>query len=239
MRKALTVARRELGGYFYSPMAYVVGALFLLVAGWWFFHSIFRPGQEASLRSLFEVLARIMVFAAPLLTMRLMSEEYRSGTIEKLITSPVSEPAIIVGKFLGVLGFYGALLGSTLVFLVLVSAYGRPDAGVALMGYLGMALLGAAFLAVGLFTSCLTRYQIVAALLAIAILAVFALLMQQVSASAGQEWVRDAAAKVNAMSHFRDFAQGMFDTRGLVYFLSATAIFLFLSVKALESRRWR
>jgi ABC-2 type transport system permease protein len=239
MHKALTVAKRELGGYFFSPMAYVIGALFLLAAGVWFFHGIFRPGQEASLRGLFEAMANIMVFTAPLLTMRLVSEEYRSGTIEKLITSPLSETQIIVGKFLGVLCFYAALLAATLVFLVLVACYGRPDAGVAAMGYVGMLLLGAAFLAVGLFTSCLTKYQILAALVAIAILSLFALLMRPIAAGADQEWLRQLAANLNAMTRFSDFARGMFDTRGLVYFLSATAIFLFLSVKALESRRWR
>jgi ABC-2 type transport system permease protein len=238
MQKALTVARRELGGYFFSPMAYVIGALFLLAAAVWFFHFIFRPGEEASLRGLFEALAHIMVFTAPLLTMRLMSEEYRSGTIEKLTTAPISEAQIVAGKFLGVMGFYAALLATTLVFLGLIISYARPDPGVALMGYLGMLLLGAAFLAVGLFTSCLTRYQILAALVAVGILALFGLLMTPIVEKA-PEWLGNVAAKMNAMTYFRDFAKGLFDTRGLVYFLSATAIFLFFAVKALESRRWR
>lgn len=238
MHKALTVARRELGGYFYSPMAYVVGALFLLASGVWFFHSIFRPGEEASLRRLFEAMAQIMVFTAPLLTMRLVSEEYRSGTIEKLITSPISEAEIIAGKFLGVFAFYAAIQATTLVFLVLVASFAQPDPGVALMGYLGMLLLGATFLSVGLFTSCLTKYQVLAALVAVAILSLFALLMQPIVAY-GPEWMRGVAAKLNAMTYFRDFAKGMFDTRGLVYFASSSAIFLFLAVKALESRRWR
>jgi ABC-2 type transport system permease protein len=238
MTKSFTVARRELGGYFYSPMAYVIGALFLLAAAAWFFDSIFRPGQEASLRSLFEALAKLMVFTAPLLTMRLMSEEYRSGTIETLVTAPVSEAEIVIGKFLGVLGFYAALLATTLVFLVLIASFAQPDPGVAVMGYLGMLLLGAAFLAVGLFTSCLTRYQILAALVAVAILALFALLMGPI-VEKGPLWLAGVAAKLNAMSYLRDFAQGKFDTRGLVYFVSATAIFLFFAVKALESRRWR
>jgi ABC-2 type transport system permease protein len=238
MTKSFTVAKRELGGYFYSPMAYVIGALFLLAAAAWFFNSIFRPGEEASLRSLFEAMAKIMVFTAPLLTMRLMSEEYRSGTIETLVTAPVSEAEIIVGKFLGVLGFYAALLATTLVFMILIASYAQPDPGVALMGYLGMLLLGAAFLSVGIFTSCLTRYQILAALVAVAILALFALLMAPIVERA-PDWLGNVAAKLNAMSYLRDFAQGKFDTRGLVYFVSATAIFLFFAVKALESRRWR
>ncbi|MDP7162812.1 MAG: ABC transporter permease, partial [Phycisphaerae bacterium] len=101
MRKTLILARRELAGYFFSPMAYVIGALFLLASGMWFFHAIFRSGHEASLRPLFEAMAYIMVFATPLLTMRLVSEEFRSGTIETLMTAPVTETQVILGKFLG------------------------------------------------------------------------------------------------------------------------------------------
>ncbi|MHC4295413.1 MAG: ABC transporter permease, partial [Planctomycetota bacterium] len=163
MRKAFVVARREIASYFFSPMAYVIGALFLLSSGMWFFHRIFVPGQEASLRPLFDAMAYIMVFATPLLTMRLISEEFHSGTIETLITAPITDAEIIVGKFLGVMGFYLALLGGTLIFLILMRLYGQPDPGVAVMGYLGMVLLGAAFASVGLFASTLTRYQLVAA----------------------------------------------------------------------------
>jgi len=246
MRKAIVLARRELGGYFFSPMAYGIGALFLAVSGGFFFFGfplfnidpVFQPGAEASLRQLFMDLAYIMVFIAPLLTMRLMSEEYRSGTIEKLTTAPISEAAVIAGKFIGVMVFYAILLSPTLIFLALVGVYGRPDAGVAATGYLGMLLLGAAFLAVGIFTSTLTHYQILAAVAAMAILAFFSLLIQPIVAHA-PEPISRIAARMNIMTYFKDFARGMLDTRGLVYFLGAAAIFLFLSVKALESRRWR
>jgi ABC-2 type transport system permease protein len=134
--------------------------------------------------------------------------------------------------------FYLALLATTLVFLGLMMVYGRPDAGVAATGYLGMILLGAAYLSVGIFASTLTRHQIVAAVVAIGILSFFALLMGFVVGVGIRPWA-DVAAKLNAMTYFRDFSRGVFDSRGLVYFLSATALFLFLSVKTLESRRWR
>jgi len=238
MRKTLVLARRELAGYFFSPMAYVIGALFLLSSGLWFFHHIFVPGSEASLRPLFEAMAYIMVFAVPLLTMRLMSDEVRAGTIETLLTAPVTDTEVILGKFLGVLGFYAVLLAGTAGFLILMVAYGQPDVGVAVMGYLGMLLLGAAFISVGLFTSALTQYQIVAAIVAIAILAIFAILMQVLVAYAPAP-LNHLAARLNAMTYFRDFSRGVLDTRGLVFFLTVTAMFLFLSVKTLESRRWR
>ncbi len=246
MLKSLVLARRELGGYFFSPIAYIIGAMFLSIAAFkliplpgvystWF---ILSPGNEGSLRPLFEAMAYMMVVAVPLLTMRLMSEEFRSGTIEKLMTAPISDTEVVLGKFLGVLGFYVVLLASTVIFLAIVAAYGQPDGGVAAMGYLGMLLLGAAFISVGVFASTITRYQIVAALTSIAILALFALLMQPI-VTYGPEPLSRLASRLNAMTYLKDFAKGIFDTRGAIYFLSATAIFLFLSVKALESRRWR
>lgn len=246
MQKALVLARRELAGYFYSPMAYVIGSIVMVVIGAIFFFGfeligvarIFQAGSEASLRPLFESMAYVMIFAAPLLTMRLLSEEFDTGTIETLMTAPVTDSDVILGKFLGVLAFYMVLLAGTGIFLVLMAVYGEPDAGVAVMGYLGMTVMGAAFLAVGIFTSALTRYQIVAAMVAMAILAVFGILMQQLVAHAPAPW-NYVASHLNVMNYFKDFARGTFDTRGLIFFLTTTALFLFLSVKTLESRRWR
>lgn len=246
MNKSLVLARRELASYFVSPMAYIVGALYLLVAGTLFFwdfpffnlRAVFVPGNEASLRQLFDNLAYIMVFVVPLLTMRLMSDEYRSGSIETLVTAPITDAQIILGKFLGVLGFYVVLLALTVVFLGLMIVYGQPDAGVALTGYLGMLLLGSAFAAVGLFTSTISAHQIVAALLGIAILGVMAFAMQVMVVYSPAPW-NTIASKLNAMTYFKDFSRGIFDTRGLVFFLSVTVMFLFFSIKSLESRRWR
>ena len=238
MTKAFVLARKEMAGYFFSPMAYVIGGLFLLSSGLWFFHHIFVPGQEASLRALFEAMGYLMVFAVPLLTMRSVSEEFRSGTIETLMTAPITDAEVICGKFLGVMCFYLVLLGCTGVFLLLMFLYGQPDPGVAVSGYLGMVLLGATYSAVGIFASTLTRYQLVAAIVAVAILAIFTILMQ-VLVVHGAEPLNYIAARLNAMTYFKDFSRGILDTRGLVYFISTTGLMLFLSVKTLESRRWR
>jgi ABC-2 type transport system permease protein len=246
MRKVLVLARRELGGYFFSPIAYVLGAIFLAACAGVFFWGmplanvprIFAPGSEASLRSLFEVVAYALIGVVPLLTMRQISEEYRSGTIELLLTAPVTDAEVIGGKFLGAMGFLLSLLATTLVFLVLMVLYGRPDLGVVVMGYLGTILLGSACVAVGLFASTLTPHQLLAAGVSITILAGFVLLMHALTLLAPAP-LNYLAARLNAMIYFRDFARGIFDTRGLVYYLSATALFLFLSVKTLESRRWR
>jgi ABC-2 type transport system permease protein len=249
MNKLCTIARRELAGYFFSPLAYVIGALFLCAcafkfapppAFWagsreWF---ILVPHQQASFRSLFEMMGLAMMIAAPLLTMRLVSEEYRSGTVETLLTAPVTDTQVILGKFFGVLGFFLALLASTLVFLVLMYAYARPDPGVVLMGYVGMILLGSAYLAVGVFCSTLTPYQLLSAAVAIVILSVLAVLAASAAAHLPEPW-NLLASRLNAGAYLSRFARGLFDSRGLVFFLSITAGFLFLSVKTLESRRWR
>ncbi len=246
MKKILRIAQRELAGCFFSPIAYIVGALFLGASGAIFFWGfswldikpIFTPGAEASLRGLFEAMGYIMIFTMPLLTMRLLSEEYNTGTIETLMTAPVSDTEVVLGKFLGVLGFYVVLLSGTLIYLVLMIAFGQPDPGVALMGYVGMLLLGGAFAAVGVFASALTRHQLLGAIVGMAILSVFALLTQVVVQFAASPW-NQIAARLNAMTYFKDFARGVFDSRGLVFFVTAAGLFLFLSVKTVESRRWR
>ncbi|MBI5725659.1 MAG: ABC transporter permease subunit [Planctomycetes bacterium] len=246
MKKMLTIAQRELAGYFFSPLAYGVGAIYLLCCGIVFFHGldafgippVFETGREPTMRPLFEMMASATVVVLPLLTMRLVSEEFSSGTIETLMTAPISDAQVIIGKFLSVLGFFAILLAASLFYVILLSIYGSPDAGVTVSGYLGLLLLGGAFISVGLFTSTLTGHQLLAAILAMVILSVFTALAWAVVAFAPQPW-NVIAVRFNALSYFRDFARGVFDTRGLVFFLSVAVFFLYLSIKMLESRRWR
>ncbi len=250
MRKVLILAKRELSAYFYSPMAYVIAALFLLMVGVIFLwgvrvpflkielEPVFRSGAESTLRPLFDVLAYGLAVVVPLLTMRLVAEEFRSGTIETLMTAPVTDAAVILGKFLGAFVMYLFLLVATGIFFTLVVVFGKPDWGVAGMGYLGMVLLGGAYISVGLFASTLTRHQLVAGLIGIAILAFFTSGLYLVVLTVPAEYAQ-SVAKLNMITYFADFSRGVFDTRGLVFFLTVTAFFLFISVKVLESRRWR
>ena len=250
MRKVLTLARRELSAYFFSPMAYVIGSAFLLMVGVIFLlglripflqvelEPVFRSGAESTLRPLFDVLAYGLVVVVPLLTMRLVAEEFRSGTIETLMTAPVTDAEVIGGKFLGALGLYLALLATTTVFLALVAVFGQPDWGVAAMGYLGMVLLGATYISVGLLASTLTRHQLVAGLVGIAVLAFFTAGIYLLALMVPPESA-PLVARLNMVNHLGDFSKGIFDVSAAVFFLTVTGFFLFLSVKVLESRRWR
>ena len=222
---------------FASPLAYLAGAGFLLLVGI-LFTLDFKPGLEASMRKPFMNLVTAMVLAIPLLTMPLFSEEYSRGTIETMMTAPVSEIDLTLGKFLGVFVFFAALLIGTLPHFVLLSVYGEPEVGQAVMGYLGMLLVGAMFIAIGLFFSSLTRHQLLAALVSVLSLAALTLLprlLERVLSGGLGDFIK----YVSVSDNFDRFAKGIIDTRPLVFFVSMTAFFLFLSVKVVESRRWR
>ncbi len=239
MKNIGTLTQRELSVLFYSPVAYVVIAIFLIVSGIFFGSDNFQPGAEASVRVLFgSYLPLILVFILPMLTMRLLSEEFRSGTIETLMTAPVTETDVIVGKFLGALLFYGVMLATTLIYVVLIALYGPLDKGLVVSTYVGLILLGGLYTAVGLFFSACTRNQVIAVLCSFVLLAVLTFLANWM---AGQQegTIRVILQQVSIMSHYQDFARGLIDLNHVVYFVSSTALFLFFAVKVLESRRWR
>jgi ABC-2 type transport system permease protein len=238
MKNVIPVTQRELAACFYSPIAYVTGFLFLLATGLYFILVTLAPGAEASMRPLFEVMAVVLVFVVPLLTMRTVSEELSSGTIETLMTAPVTEIEVILGKFLGVMLFYIATLATTGLYLGLIVQYSEPEVGLIVFGYLGMILLGGLYIAVGIFTSACTRHQLLAAVLSASILAGMTILADEIGPLLPDIWHK-LLAQINIFEHFEDFAKGVFDTSALVYFVSATVFFLFLAARILESRRWR
>src|SRR5688500_14796111 len=170
MTRAHTIAGRELASYFHSPIAYVAMACFLLAAGIAFMGD-FQPGKPAVMRTIFDYMVWFLIVIVPFLSMGLMAQEVATGTHEAMMTAPVEESDLVVGKFLGAFGFFLVLLAPTLVYVLMLAIYGPPDFGPILSGYLGIILVGAFFLAVGLFCSSLTRSQVVAAVLAVGILA--------------------------------------------------------------------
>jgi ABC-2 type transport system permease protein len=238
MRNVAALTQRELATSFLSPVAYIVAAVFLVATGHLFMKNTLVEGGEASVRSLLDSMAWLLVFAMPLLTMRVLADEFATGTIETLMTAPVTDVEVVFGKFLGVYVFYLGLLATTLVHVGLLFAYGATDVGVVLLGYLGMVLLGALYVAVGVFASALTRHQLVAAIIGMGVLSVFTLVVDAFAGWRGGDW-RTVLAYVNILHHFKDFSKGILDTKSLVFFISGTVFFLFLAVKVLESRRWR
>jgi ABC-2 type transport system permease protein len=227
---------KELRTYFASPIAYVVTAAFLALTGL-LFVQVVGLVRQADLRPLFSNVAIVFVLLAPALTMRLLAEEARSGSIELLLTAPVRDATIVLGKFLASLLMLVAMLLPTLYYPLVLSFMGRPDWGPIAAGYLGILLLGAACLALGLFTSSLTQNQIVAAVLGMGLLLTLWVIGGAADLFGGP--VGAVLAQLELPAHFFDFPRGVVDTRHVVYFLSVTAVGLFFTYLSIQARRWR
>jgi ABC-2 type transport system permease protein len=235
MTRILLIAYRELRSYFSSWTAYIVIAGFLAVSGF-IFYVILTTNRQADLRWSLHNMAVMLLFVCPILSMRLLAEERRSGTLELLLTSPVTDAQVVLGKFLGAVGLLAVLLAATLHFPLLLARYGAPDPGPLLTGYLGLALLGASFMAVGVLASALTASQVVAGFLSFGGL----LTLWIVGWAAGQPGSTVAAVleHLSIFNHFDDLAKGVVDTTDLVFHLSFIAVCLFGAARALESRKW-
>ncbi len=249
------IFKKEMRLYFTSPIAWVILTIFLLVAGY-FFYSIFAYFTLASMqaamnpsmardlnvtdgvmRPLFSNVSVILLLLMPLVTMRLFAEERRSGTIELLLTYPVRDGAVLVGKYLAALALYGIMLALTLAYPALVVAFAGLEWDPLVTGYLGLALMGAAFLAVGIFASSLTENQIVAAVVTFGILLIFWVVGWSADYAAGP-WGR-VLTHLSLVEHFDSFAKGVLDTKDIVYYLDFTILALFLTFRSLEARRWK
>ncbi|MCG8403842.1 MAG: ABC transporter permease subunit [Phycisphaerales bacterium] len=239
IRRVTALIQRELVANFLSPIAYIVAALFLVATALFFMPLTLVEGGEASMRVTLDWMAMaVLVFTIPLLTMRTLADEFATGTIETLMTAPVADFEVVLGKFFGVLIFYLALLLTTVVHVFLLLKYGAQDVTVVLYSYLGMILLGGLYISMGIFASSLTRYQLLAAILTMGLLSLFGALVNEVAGWFTGLW-RQVFNYVNIIHHFEDFSKGIFDTKAIAFFVSGTLFFLFLSVKVLESRRWR
>lgn len=240
MSRTCVIASRELASQFLSPIAYVVLGLFALGATLIFILG-FGPGAPAGMRSTYEGIIWLMPFLVPAISMRLVAEELRNGTIEPLMTAPVSDLAVVVGKWLGALLFFVVLLAVPVIVQVAVLEFnGSPDYGPILTGFLGLVLVGGLVLSVGVLASSLSQSQIIAF-----VLTVFAVnLVTTLPAVLAYNNVlsatyADALRYIDVNRQFEDFAKGLLDLTNFVYFLSGTALFLFIAAKVLESKRWR
>ena len=233
-RPALAIARRELSAYFASPVMYIVGALFLLFCGFLFFSSFFLYNR-AEMRSFFSQLPVLFSFFIPALTMRLFADEFKSGGYETLATLPVTPAEIALGKFLAGWAASAALLAPTLLYVLAVSFFGKLDAGPVFAGYIGAVLLCAAFAAIGVFASSITRNQIIAFFVGFALCIVLSLIDQ--AAVFLPSVFADAAAFLSASRHFSSISRGIIDSRDIIYFLSVAGLFFAMTERSLSLRR--
>jgi ABC-2 type transport system permease protein len=254
MRNVGTICRRELYSYFVSPIAWVLLALFAFLSGWfaWLSSSYFVQDTMASqmrgqaapmsvnemvIAPLFGNIAVIGLFLIPLISMRLFAEEKRQGTIELLVTSPVKDLEIVVGKWLAAVLMYSALLGVLLLDISWLFIYGSPDWKPVVSGFAGLLLQGGALLAFGAFISTLTKNQIVAGAVGFGL----ALLLWIINwaTSLGDSTTIRIVSYLSIVSHMESFSRGVIDTKDLIYYLSMIFLGLFLTTRSLESLRWR
>ena len=240
MKTTIAIMQRELLSLFCSPIGYIVIAGFWLVTGamavW--NADAFGPGRPASLRDIFMWTPFVLTIIVPAMSMRSISEEYRSGTFETLMTAPVSDSQMVLGKFLATLGFYVIMIAGTLVYPILMEIFGNPDWGEVAAVYIGLLMLGIAFTAFGMFASSLTRDQAVAWILGAMPLMLLVLSVHSL-VRRFEGWQREVAQQVNIMGRFAQFARGQIETDTVVFFLATAVLFLFLTIKVVESRRWR
>jgi ABC-2 type transport system permease protein len=236
MSPALVISRREIRTYFNSPVAYIVVQVFVIVTGYLFFTQLFLE-KQADLRGFFNIMPLLFMFIIPAITMRLLADEKSSGTLELLITMPVRDWEVVVGKFLAAMALLCTAIGLTLVFALTVKSMGPLDRGPAIGGYIGLVLMGGAYVGIGVMASSLTRNSIVSFIVAFAISFVLYLLgkLTQFLPSSLQGLV----SYLSIDAHFENIGRGVIDSRDVIYYLSMITVSLLVATLSLESRRWR
>lgn len=230
------IFRRELLGYFTSPVGYIFLGVFYAVSGFFFYSTSISVGST-DLSQLFVMLYFALLVLVPILTMRSFSEEKKQKTEQCILTAPVSLGGIVIGKFLSAFTVYLIGIASTLVYAVTVSFYASPDWNVVLGNIIGLVLLGASFVALGILVSTFTENQMVAAILSmVLILALY--LLQVIANYVYIEWISKALTSIAFSYRYQTFTSGILDLSNVLFFVSAVVVFLFLAVRILEKRRW-
>ncbi len=252
MRNIFAIAQKELRSYFSSPIAYIIIGFFALPFGVFFYlylGAFVRQSLQMAqyggsmninqqvIRYVLQNASVIILFVMPMITMRTYSEEKRSGTIELLLTSPVTDVQIIVGKFLGALGLYVAMLLVTVVYIAILFVYGNPEWRPLVASYLGLLLMGGAFLSIGLLISSTTNNQIVAGIITFVVFLML-WIVGWFAESSGPV-MGDITKYLSITEHFDDFSKGIIDTKHVIYYLSLITFGLFLTAKSVDSERWR
>src|SRR3954467_1201020 len=254
MSNIVAIARKELRSYFASPIGYIVLGFFAILYGvfyvvmlQYFVRASMQMGQmggpqsaninQDMLRPILQNVTVLLLFVLPALTMRSYAEEKRSGTIELLLTSPLTDFQIIMGKFLGALTLYAIMLAVTLIHMAVLFVYGNPEWKPIVTSYLGLLLLGGSFISLGLFISTLTTNQIVAYITTFSVFLFLWVISWLGSFSTGL--FTDVTAYLSIIEHFDDFSKGVIDTTHVIYYLSLITFGLFLTAKSVDTERWR
>ncbi len=244
MHNVWQVARRELGAIFVQPIAYIFGVVIVALTGYIFASELFfqasQPGAlPLDVQSVMGIYTFLYLFAMPALTMRLLSEEQRSGTMELLMTLPIRDGEVVLGKFLAGFIFYLVTTALTLVFPVILFVFGNPDPGPIWTAYLGAILYGAALLGIGILASALSENQMVAFILALGMTLVLYLLTIPAQSFALGDTAVTILNELSLANHQDNFFRGLIVAKDVVYFVAVTAVSLFAATRVLESRRWR
>lgn len=260
MRNFFAIYAKEMRSYFVSPVAYVIAGVFLFLSGYLFRNILMQfnfwclqfaqRSQMMGMRGMpnlnlnemvvtqfFAVMDFIWLLVVPMLTMRLFAEEKKTGTIELLLTSPISTTQVLLGKFFACLSLYTLIVALTLIYCIILEIYGSPDWGPIFSAYLGYLLMGGTFIAVGILASALTENQIVAVLLSFGMLLLLWLI--DWSASFASPTTAKLLQYLSFIEHLQDFQRGVIDTKDVVFYLSFIFFALFLTTRVIESRRWR
>jgi ABC-2 type transport system permease protein len=253
MSNILAIAEKELKGYFATPIGYIVIGMWALLWGWFYYVMLIIFNQQSLqlggfeggnvdinsqlIRPLFLNASVILLFVLPLVTMRIYSEEKRSGTIELLLTSPLTDVQIIIGKFLGAMTLYAAMLAITAIHVGLLFSYGNPEWKVVVIGYLGLLLMGGCFISVGLLISSMTKNQIVSGMITFAVFLMLWVINWPASFVGPN--TQNILNYLSITDHFDDFTKGILDTKHLVYYFSVMAFGLFLTARSVDTERWK
>ncbi|HEX3043283.1 MAG TPA: ABC transporter permease [Bacillota bacterium] len=236
MNSMSAIMRRELSSYFLSPIVYVILAIFALIYAI-FFNGVFISYGVTNLQFSMSNLLVVFLFLMPLMTMRSLSEERKMGTEELLMTAPITTGQMVCGKFFALLILLLVMLGLSLIHFVIAISFGVPDLGPIISSYIGLILAGAVFISIGLFASSLSDNQIVSGLVGFGIL-LFFWLLEMLGTSVGGK-LGDIINNLALLKHYEDFNKGVIDTGNLIFYLSLLGVFLFLTIRRVESRRWR
>jgi len=238
MNHVSAIIKKELRTYFNSPIAYIFIIVFLALSGWFFLRYYFVAGQ-AQMRDYFNILPWMFLFLIPAVSMRLWAEEKKSGTLEVLLTLPVKDWEVTLGKFLSSLIFIGISLALTFPLVIIVAATGNPDGGVIIGSYLGSLFFAASLLSVGLFVSSVTQNQIVAFIVAVVVSFVFLMIGNTGVLLSVPDFLVPLFRFLGLGTHFNSIARGVIDSRDIIYYLSFIFFFLYLNIYVLEKRKWK